>query len=121
MRPPNKLKWVWLILAMMLFACDQGTKQPAIVTNQDDQEQFKKLHLDKITLPAGFKISVYALVPNARSLCWGAKGTLFVGNRDEDKVYAVRDTNNDGRADDITVIARNLNQPNGVAFRNGSL
>lgn len=121
MKPPSKLKWVWLILAFMLFACDQGTKKPAVVNNSDDEELFKKFHLDKIRLPPGFKISVYALVPNSRSLCWGAKGTLFVGNRDEDKVYAVRDTNSDGRADDITVVAKNLNQPNGVAFRNGSL
>jgi glucose/arabinose dehydrogenase len=61
------------------------------------------------------------VVPNARSMCWGAKGTLFVGNRDEDKVYGVVDNNNDGRADSQYVIAKGLNKPNGVAFRNGSL
>jgi glucose/arabinose dehydrogenase len=54
-------------------------------------------------------------------MCWGAKGTLFVGNRDEDKVYAVVDENKDGVADKTYVIAKGLNSPNGVAFKDGSL
>jgi glucose/arabinose dehydrogenase len=81
----------------------------------------KKYHLNQIKLPPGFTISVYAEVSNARSLCWGSKGTLFVGNRSEDNVYAVTDRNNDGQADTVYTIATNLNTPNGVAFKNGSL
>jgi glucose/arabinose dehydrogenase len=38
-----------------------------------------------------------------------------------DKVYAVRDENHDGKADKVFTIANDLNTPNGVAFRNGSL
>lgn len=82
---------------------------------------FKKYDLDKITLPPGFSISVFAEVPNARSMCWGEKGTLFVGNRSKDKVYAVIDDNKDGKADKVFVIDEGLNMPNGVAFRKGSL
>ncbi|MBU9937344.1 MAG: hypothetical protein KTQ13_11880, partial [Ferruginibacter sp.] len=82
---------------------------------------FKKYDLDKITLPPGFSISVFAEVPNARSMCWGEKGTLFVGNRSKDKVYAVLDDNKDGKADKVFVIDEGLNMPNGVAFRKGSL
>jgi glucose/arabinose dehydrogenase len=84
-------------------------------------ELFKKYDLDKIQLPPGFSISVYAEVPNARSMCWGEKGTLFVGNRSKDKVYAVTDANKDGIADKVIVIDEGLNMPNGVAFRKGSL
>ncbi|MBK9530412.1 MAG: sorbosone dehydrogenase family protein [Chitinophagaceae bacterium] len=82
---------------------------------------FKKYDLDKIQLPPGFSISVYAEVPNARSMCWGQKGTLFVGNRSKDKVYAVTDADKDGIADTVFVIDKGLNMPNGVAFRKGSL
>ena len=82
---------------------------------------FKKYELDKITLPAGFHISVYAEVPNARSMALSPNGTLFVGNRDGDKVFAVRDENKDGHADSVYTIASGLNTPNGVAFRDGSL
>ncbi|WP_315818264.1 sorbosone dehydrogenase family protein [Paraflavitalea speifideaquila] len=64
---------------------------------------------------------MYAVVPNARSLCWGSKGVLFAGNREENKVYAITDTNGDGKADQVYTIASGLVMPNGVAFRNGSL
>jgi glucose/arabinose dehydrogenase len=81
----------------------------------------KKYDLYKIQLPPGFSISVFAEVPDARSMCRGEKGTLFVGNRSKDKVYAVVDEDNDGRADKVYVIDQGLNMPNGVAFRKGSL
>lgn len=48
-------------------------------------------------------------------------GTIFVGTRDEGNVYALPDTNKDGKPDKVVTIARGLNMPNGVAFRDGSL
>lgn len=82
---------------------------------------FRKYQLDKIKLPSGFSISVFAEVPNARSMCWGDNGTLFVGNREESSVYAVVDENKDGRAERVYTIASGLNTPTGVAFKNGNL
>lgn len=78
--------------------------------------------VEGITLPPGFHITVFAAdVPNARSLALGDKGTVFVGNRKGDKVYALVDEDMDGRSDNKYVIAEGMNMPNGVAFRNGSL
>lgn len=82
---------------------------------------FKGDDLEKISLPEGFEISVYAEVPNARSMTLGDQGTLFVGNRSGDKVYAVQDTDNDFEGDEVITIAEGLQMPNGVAFREGSL
>lgn len=79
------------------------------------------LPLDKIKLPAGFKIAVYAEVENARSMALSPSGVVYVGNRDKDKVYAVKDTNGDFIADKKWVIASGLNMPNGVAFKDGNL
>ncbi|HTL12545.1 MAG TPA: PQQ-dependent sugar dehydrogenase [Bdellovibrionota bacterium] len=80
------------------------------------------LPLDKIHLPPGFKIEVYAdKVSNARDMTLGSKGTLFVGSLDEDKVRAVVDKNGDQRADEVITIASGLKMPNGVAFKNGAL
>lgn len=84
-------------------------------------EASAKLPLESIKLPAGFSITVYAEVENARSMAMSPNGTLFVGNRDEDKVYAVKDTDGDYKADKKWVIASGLNMPNGVAFKDGSL
>ncbi|MGE5316123.1 MAG: PQQ-dependent sugar dehydrogenase [Acidobacteriota bacterium] len=81
----------------------------------------KHLPLEKITLPPGFSISIYAHVPNARSMTLGAKGTVFVGTRGDDRVFAVVDADRNGSADRVVEIASDLDAPNGVAFRNGAL
>lgn len=79
------------------------------------------LPLDRIRLPSGFRIEVYAgNVEDARSMTLGDNGTVFVGTR-EGSVYALVDGDRDGRADQVVTIARGLNSPNGVAFRDGSL
>lgn len=80
------------------------------------------LPLYHIKLPAGFKIDVFAEeVENARSLCLSPSGTLFVGTRDKGNVYALRDTDGDFHADEKYILAKGLNMPNGVAFRDGAL
>ena len=76
---------------------------------------FGQVQLEKIQLPPGFRIELYATVPNARSLAVGAKGTLFVGSRSGGAVHAVAP---DGK---VTKIADGLSMPNGVAFRDGAL
>lgn len=82
----------------------------------------RSLPLDRIKLPPGFMIELYAPdVPGARSLALSPKGTLFVGTRLEGKVYALVDEDKDGRADKLHTLARGLNMPNGVAFREGDL
>lgn len=81
--------------------------------------------LEKIMLPPGFSISIYAKVPNARSMTLSPSGTLFVGTRqrnpEDAKVYMVKDQDKDGVAETITVLKKGLNVPNGVAFKNGNL
>jgi glucose/arabinose dehydrogenase len=60
-------------------------------------------------------------VTGARSLALGDRGTVFVGSREAGQVYALIDGDGDGKAEDLRIIARHLNSPNGVAFREGSL
>jgi glucose/arabinose dehydrogenase len=80
------------------------------------------LPLDRITLPQGFVIETVARVPNARAMTWGSEGTLFVGSANAGSVYAVtlpRAGTQD--AAKVRIIASNLREPAGVAFRNGAL
>ena len=80
------------------------------------------IHLEKIKLPPGFSIELYATgIDNARSMTMSPNGVLFVGTRREGKLYAVVDSDRDFRADSIYVLADGLNMPNGVAFRKGAL
>lgn len=78
--------------------------------------------LDQIKLRPGFKVEVYAAnVQGARQMALAPGGTLFVGSRRQGNVYAIVDQNKDQKADEVIVVAKGLNSPNGVAFRDGSL
>ncbi|MEO2175932.1 MAG: PQQ-dependent sugar dehydrogenase [bacterium] len=81
----------------------------------------KSLPLETLNLPAGFRIEIYARVPEARQMALGSQGTLFVGSRRSGKVHAVIDHNGDYKADEVKVIATKLSLPSGVAFRGGDL
>ncbi len=107
----NASKKIVLVVLLYLWFC----KIPSY-------SQSLALPLEKIQLPPGFKISIYAReVPNARSMTLSPGGILFVGTRRAGKVYAVIDRDKDYRADEVLTIASGLNMPNGVAFRNGAL
>jgi len=78
-----------------------------------------KLPLAKLKAAPGFNIEVYAAgMTNAREMALGDKGTVFVGSRLVDKVYAI--VNKDGKRE-VKVLASGLYRPNGVAFHNGTL
>ncbi len=80
------------------------------------------LPIGDIRLPPGFRIDIYAAdVPGARSMTLSPGGVLFVGSRNAGNVYAVLDRGKKGRADEVIAVARGLNMPNGVAFRDGAL
>ncbi|HEY7128728.1 MAG TPA: sorbosone dehydrogenase family protein [Nitrospira sp.] len=80
------------------------------------------LPIDNLKLPPGFSVTLFASgVTNARGMALGQKGTVFVGSRKEGRVYALVDENGDHKADKIYTLAKGLDLPVGVAYRNGSL
>ena len=79
----------------------------------------KNLH--KLNVPEGFKVEVYAEVPNARQMTLGqSTGTVYVGTRGEN-VYAVVDKDKDRHADEVVTILDDLKVGNGVAMHQGNL
>lgn len=109
------ISFLIIILVSHNFSC---------VNASDGDKKGKKAarNLDSIKLPEGFKISIYASdVTDARSICLSPSGTLFVGNRSKDKVYALQDTDGDFKVDKKYTIATDLTMPNGVAFLDGDL
>ncbi|MFZ1528186.1 MAG: sorbosone dehydrogenase family protein [Ferruginibacter sp.] len=114
-----------ILIAGMAFSSSctnsKSRRPQTVLLSSDTGELAKKYHLKKIKLPPGFRIGVYAEVPNARSMTLSPSGILYVGNRGEDKVYAVVDSNKDGRADKVHSLLSGYEMPNGVAFREGNL
>lgn len=81
-----------------------------------------KLPLDKLKVPDGFKVEVYASgLANARSMTQAPDGTLFVGSRTVGKVYAVPPAADKDGKRAVKTIASGLHRPNGVAFHDGAL
>jgi glucose/arabinose dehydrogenase len=75
-------------------------------------------NLQKIKLPAGFKIDLYAIVPDARHMAVGpSTGIVFVGTR-KNRIWAVTDRTHTRVADEVKVFAPGINfrVPNGVCF-----
>ena len=111
-----------LLISLVVLACgNSGTKSDVNVVGPAITEYSQSLPLNTIKLPSGFKIDVFAEVPDARSMAVSPSGIVYVGNKDKDKVYAVKDTDGDNKADKKWVIASGLNMPNGVAFHEGDL
>jgi len=80
------------------------------------------VQLDKIQLPPGFHIEIYAKdVENARQMVRGDGGTVFVGSRREGKVWALTDADGDQRAETVRLVDAGLNMPSGLEFRDGAL
>ncbi len=81
-----------------------------------------QLYLEELIVPDGFRIELFASdVTDARQLALGDDGTIFVGTRKQGDVYALVDTDKDGKADKQFLIDKDLNMPSGVAYRDGSL
>lgn len=75
-------------------------------------------NLENIKLPPGFKIGLYAIVPDARHMAVAPQGTVvFVGTR-KVNVYSVMDRDRDRVADDVQPFAPplSLSVPNGPCF-----
>ena len=77
-----------------------------------------KANLKSVKLPAGFKIDLYAIVPDARHMAVGpSTGIVFVGTR-KTLVYAVTDRTKSRVADEVKVFSPSvaMKVPNGVCF-----
>jgi hypothetical protein len=77
-----------------------------------------RANLKKVKLPDGFKIDLYAVVPDARYMAVApSTNMLFVGTR-KTNVYAVTNRNNGDAATDVKAFAPSIkfSNPNGVYF-----
>src|SRR6476469_4318068 len=100
------------------FKTTGATPDIPLVNQHGPKADAIKKHLSKIKLPQGFKISLYALVPDARHMAVGPQGVVtFVGTR-KNKIYAVTDRGKSGVADEVKPFASTIDLvlPNGPCF-----
>lgn len=77
--------------------------------------------LGKIKLPPGISISIYAHVPNARTMAVLPSSRVVIVTTRQSTVWAVVDGDGDYKADEVFALEDNLNAPTGVAYKDGWL
>lgn len=108
-------------LAIAIISCKDTQKKEVEIVKEEVALDSTDLALLELNLPEGFEIKVFARgVDGARSMAMGDNGTLFVGTRNENTVYAIQDSDGDYIADNVIVLDT-MAVPNGVAMRNGDL
>ena len=89
----------------------QATGTPLAMETIDqtgDRAAQLRRNLEEITLPPGFKIDLYAIVPDARHIAVAPQGTVtFVGTR-KTQIWAVTDRDSDRVADEVKQFAPSI-------------
>jgi glucose/arabinose dehydrogenase len=95
-----------------------GVKDMQQVEQGGERAAQLRKNLERVKLPKGFKIDLYAIVPDARHMTVAPQGTvMFVGTRKSD-VWAVVDRDRDRVADQVMRFAPSVDfdLPNGPCF-----
>ncbi|MCI0681165.1 MAG: PQQ-dependent sugar dehydrogenase [Gemmataceae bacterium] len=95
-----------------------GVKEITFIEQGGENAAAIRETLKRVKLPAGFKIELYAIVPDARHMAVGPQGiAVFVGTRKND-AWVVTDRNKDRVADEVKRFAQSLELtiPNGPCF-----
>ncbi len=112
------MKNTYTFLFLIALSCNMTVNQ----ADKSILDDLESLPLNRISLPPGFKIEIYAEnVINARSMDLSPNGTLFVGTRSAGNVYALIDSDGDYKIDKQYTLLEKGNMPNGVVFRDGDL
>ncbi len=127
------------------FTVAEPTYEEANVPNYERRDPAPKYQLPLspeesqtlIQVPVGFRLELFASEPDVRNpiaMDWDEKGRLWVietvdypntvrddKGEGDDRILILEDTNNDGKADKVTVFADKLNIPTGFTFANGGV
>lgn len=81
------------------------------------KKDFDKSLIDELVVPDGFSVSVFAEgLGNPRIIAVSDKGHVYVSRQEQGAVAMLVDTNNDGRADNVTDVVTGKKNVHGLAI-----
>lgn len=84
--------------------------------------EFRDELIDRLQVPDGFSVNVFAEdLENARIIAVSDEGHIYVTRRDQGAVALLRDTNGDGKADDVTDVVTGKENVHGLAVHENQL
>jgi glucose/arabinose dehydrogenase len=107
----------WAVALACAFPAAQAQNIPVVPQEGRNAAAIRE-NLKRIKMPSGFKIDLFAIVPDARHMAIApSTNMLFVGTR-KTTVWAVTDRNGDYVADEVKPFAPSLkfSVPNGVCW-----
>jgi glucose/arabinose dehydrogenase len=96
-----------VLLPLLLAACTQSARSAS--------------EFDRLKMPEGFHVAVFAEADAARMMTFSPSGVLLVSESDEGKVIAFPDSKHAGRAERSVVVLSGLREPHGLGFYQGRL
>ncbi len=137
-----------LVLTLTILACAQGTQKSSQPAPASDTSQLKHYNITlkdlpppevqkgpvnfskviarpegaELTAPKGFSVTEFAVdLKKPRWMQVAPNGDVFVAESEAGQISILRDSNNDGKADERFVFATGLARPFGMAFQNDYL
>ena len=78
--------------------------------------------LSDLKIDSGLSITIYASdIDSPRQLAASKDGRIYVGSRNSGKIFAIRDTDQNGVVDEKVLVAENLTFATGVSMHDGDL
>lgn len=111
-----------LIATLVALTATAGCNLAQGLSTGPRRVDFAPALLERLTLPPGFMVGVYAQgLGNVRNMAFAPGGLMYVTRRKEGEVLLLRDADGDGSAEAPRVVASDLGQVNGVAVKDGRL
>ncbi len=134
-----------ILLLTVVLACAQGTQKSSQPASADNSSQLKHYNITlkdlpppevqkgpvnfskviarpegaELIAPKGFSVSEYAVdLKKPRWMQIAPNGDVFVAESESGQISVLRDSNNDGKADERFVFATGLARPFGMVFQN---
>lgn len=88
------------------------------IDQEGDSAEALKAIIPHINVPEGFEVSLYAVVPDARSMAVAPQGTVVFAGTRKDKVWSIVDRDRNRVADEVKDFAPSItfDIPNGPCF-----
>src|SRR5262245_24190290 len=114
----------FVFLFALMFVLPTLSQQTTSINtaNRPESVPFKAEYLNRLKLPQGFKVAVFAdNLRNPRMLQVRNDGAVYVTRPEQKDVLLLVDTNSDGRVDQKKTIVSGLNVVHGITIHDGKL
>jgi glucose/arabinose dehydrogenase len=106
----------WMISTSLIPPCY------SVVTNFPQHEDFDESFLSRLKVPSGFTTNIAASgLGKPRMMAFADDGTLYVTRRDQGDVLQLKDSDKDGKFDELHTVVTKFPGVHGIAFHDGYL